>query len=164
MYRVYLLVCVLGLVSCAGEKGCEEVIIPADFDAQLEQKFDSTYAASLGADEYGMHKYVMALLKEGPNRDYDKAYGDSLQAAHMANIGRLAEEGVLVLAGPFLDDGELKGIYIFDVETIEEARALTESDPAVQAGSLVMELHPWYGSAATMAINEIHEKIAKIKF
>ena len=82
----------------------------------------------------------------------------------MANITRLANEGVLVLACPFLDDGDLKGIYIFDVESVEEARKLTESDPAAQAGSLIMEMHPWYGSAGVMEINQIHKKVAKIKF
>jgi len=48
------------------------------------------------------------------------------------------------------------------VETVEEPEALTNSDPAIQAGSLVMELIPWYGSAALMEVNEIHQKIAKI--
>jgi uncharacterized protein YciI len=73
----------------------------------------------------------------------------------------MAEEGKLVLAGPFLDDGELRGIYVFNVETVEEARALTATDPAIQAGSLVMELKPWYGSAAVMSINEMHPKLQK---
>jgi uncharacterized protein YciI len=126
--------------------------------------FDSLYAQQLGADDYGMRSYVMAFLKVGPNRDRTEEEARELQAAHMANIGRLAEEGKLVLAGPFLDGGELRGIYIFAVESVEEAEALTATDPAIKAGSLVMELHPWYGSAAVMEINEIHEKISKIKF
>jgi hypothetical protein len=41
---------------------------------------------------------------------------------------------------------------------------LTNSDPAIQAGSLIMELHEWYGSAAVMAIPGIHDKIQKISF
>jgi len=126
--------------------------------------FDSVYAEKLGADDYGMRSYVMAFLKAGPNRNQSKEEAEKLQAAHMANIGRMAEEGKLVLAGPFLDDDELKGIYIFAVETVEEAEALTSSDPAIKAGRLVMELHPWYGSAAVMEVGEIHERIAKIKF
>lgn len=125
--------------------------------------YDSTLAVQLGADDYGMKKYVMAFLKAGPNRSQDAATAAELQRAHMDNIGRMAKEGKLVLAGPFLDGGELKGIYIFNVETIEEAKALTETDPAIQAGRLVMELHPWYGSAATMMINEWHEKLQKKK-
>ncbi|MCB0503762.1 MAG: hypothetical protein KDD32_13855, partial [Bacteroidetes bacterium] len=88
----------------------------------------------------------------------------ALQKAHLDNIGRLAEEGKLVVAGPFLDEGELRGIYIFNVETMEEAKALTESDPAIQAGSLVMELKPWYGSASLMLVKEYHNKLKKKDF
>ena len=115
--------------------------------------------AKAGADEYGMRTYVMALLKKGPNRDLDSARAAELQMAHMENIGRMAEAGDLVLAGPFLHDGDLRGIYVFDVTTVEEAEALTNTDPAVQAGSLVMELYPWYGSAAMLEVNRIHERV-----
>ena len=125
--------------------------------------YDSVRAAKYGADDYGMRKYVMAFLKRGPNRPTDSLRAAELQAAHMANIGRMAEEGKLALAGPFFGDGELRGIYIFNVESIEEAEALTNSDPAIQAGSLVMELKEWYGSAGVMAINEIHPTLAKIE-
>ena len=61
----------------------------------------------------------------------------------MANIQRLAEMKKLVVAGPFGDDGRLRGIFVFRVDSLEEARALTLTDPAVQAGRLAMELHPW---------------------
>jgi hypothetical protein len=74
----------------------------------------------------------------------------------------MAEDGDLVLAGPFLDKGELRGIYIFDVPTVEEARQLTATDPAIQAGRLEMELRPWYGSAALRKVNEIHAQIAEV--
>ena len=125
--------------------------------------FDSLRAAKAGADAYGMKQYVMALLKRGPNRDRSKEETDKLQRAHLDNIGKLAEEGKLVLAGPFITEGDLRGIYIFDVKTEEEARVLVKTDPAIQAGSLVMELIPWYGSAALMEVGEIHKKIAKEK-
>ncbi len=123
------------------------------YDAQLAQKY--------GADDYGMKKYVMAYLKRGPNRSQDSATRANLQRAHLDNITKMAEEGKLVLAGPFLDDGDIRGIYIFNVETIEDAEALTNSDPAIKAGSLVMELHPWYGTAALMEITNLHNKISK---
>jgi uncharacterized protein YciI len=73
----------------------------------------------------------------------------------------MAKEGKLAIAGPFLDRGELRGMYIFNVESVAEAEALTKTDPAIQAGALVMELHPWYGSAALQEVNGIHAKIAK---
>lgn len=106
----------------------------------------------------------MAFLKKGPNRDQSKEEANELLRAHMDNIRRLTDEGKLVLAGPFMDDGEVRGIYIFDVKTVEEAKKLTETDPAIQAGSLIMDLHPWYGSAALMQMNEIHKKVAKSRY
>ena len=124
-------------------------------------EFDSVKATNLGADIYGMKKYVFAFLKRGPNREKDPARAAALQKAHLENINRMAEEGKLVLAGPFLDDSEIRGIYIFNVESNEEAEALTNSDPAIKAGNLVMELKPWYGSAALIEINGLHKAISK---
>jgi uncharacterized protein YciI len=126
--------------------------------------FDSTLAIKTGADEHGMKHYVMAFLKAGPNRDQDSITRIEIQKGHMANIQRLADEGKLVLAGPFEDEGDIRGIFVFNVTSVEEAKALTETDPAIQAGRLVMELHPWYGSAAIMEVNALHEKVAKANF
>lgn len=123
--------------------------------------FDAELAAELGADNYGMRRYVIAFLKTGPNQEHDAQTARELQQAHMANINRLAAEGSLILAGPFLDAGELRGIFLFDVSSVEEARELTQSDPAVQAGRLAVELHPWYGSAALLKINDIHARISR---
>ena len=123
--------------------------------------YDSALVQKYGADDYGMKQYVMAFLKRGPNRSKDTLEAAQLQKAHLKNIMRLAEEGKLIIAGPFLDDGDVRGIYLFDVKTIEEAKNLTETDPAIQKGALIMELHPWYGSASLMAIPEIHKKLEK---
>lgn len=123
--------------------------------------YDAAKAAEYGADAYGMKKYVMAFLKRGPNRDRSPEEAQALQKAHLENITRLAEEGKLVLAGPFFGDGDIRGIYVFDVQTIGEAEELTNTDPAIQAGSLVMELKEWYGSAALVAVGEIHETLQK---
>ncbi len=123
--------------------------------------FDSTLAAKYGADAYGMKTYVMAFLNRGPNRPKDSAQSAELMRAHLDNIGRLAKEGKLVLAGPFYGDGDLRGIYIFDTDNIDTARAYTATDPAIIYGSLEMELIKWYGSAGLMAIPEVHKKISK---
>jgi len=125
-----------------------------------EAVFDANLAKKTGADKYGMKQYVMAFLKAGPNRDQDSTTAAELQRAHLDNISHLANEGLLVLAGPFMDDDSIRGIYIFDVRTIEEAKKLTETDPAIQAGRLVMELRPWYGSAALMEVYNLHKKLA----
>lgn len=156
IYKKIIIVCfsVLAL-SCARTKVLDEI---TDFS---QTGYDEILAEEVGADDYGMKKFVIAFLKRGPNRDRTKEESDRLQQAHLDNISKLAEEGLLVLAGPFLDDTDLRGIYIFDVETVEEAKALTETDPAIQAGSLIMELHPWYGSAATSLVGKWHTKIQK---
>lgn len=126
--------------------------------------YNQLLAQQLGADNYGMKQYVMAFLKAGHNRNQDAETAAKLQTAHLKNIQRLANEGKLLVAGPFLDDGSVRGIYIFNVATLEEAQQLTETDPAIQAGSLVMELHTWYGSAALQQLNEWHKCIAKEQF
>jgi len=123
--------------------------------------YDSLRAIEYGADEYGMKVYVMAFLKKGPNRNLEPERVSELQRAHLENIRRLARSGKLVLAGPFLEEGELRGVYIFDVDSIDEAERLTESDPAVEAGRLAVELHRWYGSAALMAVNDIHRTLSR---
>jgi len=68
---------------------------------------------------------------------------EEIQKGHMANINRLAEMKKLIAAGPFGDDGRLRGIFVFRVGSLEEAKALTATDPAVQAGRFAIELHPW---------------------
>jgi uncharacterized protein len=129
--------------------------------SNTEVKYDSVKAQKYGADEYGMKKYVMAFLKRGPNKDIDSTKRAELMNAHLTNIFRLADEGKLVLAGPFLNDGELRGIYIFDVENLDEAKKLTETDPAIQQGTLSMELIPWYGTAALIEVNELSKTLVK---
>lgn len=73
----------------------------------------------------------------------------------------MAEEGKLVLSGPFSGSGDIRGIYIFNVESIEEAKMVTVTDLALAAGSLGMELKEWSVAAALVAVNNIHKTIAK---
>jgi uncharacterized protein len=58
----------------------------------------------------------------------------------------MADSGKLLVAGPFTDNGDLRGMLIFRVESPEEARALAEQNPAVKAGRLVLEWHPWFAA------------------
>ena len=159
--RVAILLIVVMLFACKQEETETKMQEQEMKNADVKTTFDSVKAEEYGADNYGMKSYVMAFLKKGPNRDLDSTEADKLQRAHLDNIGKMAEAGKLVLAGPFFDDGDLRGIYIFDVESIEEAEQLTETDPAIQSGSLVMELKQWYGSAALLEVGKIHPTIAK---
>ena len=152
-----------GLVAACSTPA-PEVVSPLLQTVEEGGVYDAQLAAELRADEYGMAQYVVVFLKRGPNQDQSAKEAAELQRAHVANIQRLADEGKLLLAGPFADDGDIRGIYIFDVTTIEEARKLTATDPAIKAGRLEMELRPWFGSAAVRHVNAIHERIAKTKF
>jgi uncharacterized protein YciI len=145
--------------------GCSDPVTEkvAESNAPVETGYDSVLAKQLGADDYGMQQYVMAFLKRGPNRSQDSTEASRLQRAHLDNIRKMADEGTLLIAGPFMDDQEIRGIYIFDVRTLEEAEALTATDPAIKAGRLIMELHPWYGPAALPLLNDMHEKVTKKK-
>ncbi|MEP4532007.1 MAG: YciI family protein [Cyclobacteriaceae bacterium] len=157
MKDILLIIIVLATIwSCDSTKKLEAPV------AEAVTGYDSLMAAKVGADQYGMRKYVMAFLKAGPERSQSKAEADSIQRAHLNNIKAMAEDGKLVLAGPFMDNSEIRGIYIFAVESIEEAEKLTKTDPAIVSGRLVMDLRPWYGSAGLMKINEIHSQISKI--
>lgn len=126
---------------------------------QDKTEFNPDLASKLNADKYGMRKYVLAYLKEGPNRDRTKEESNTLQRAHLDNISKMAADGKLSIAGPFLDTGEVRGIYIFNTESIEEAERWANSDPAIKAGSLILEMRLWYGSAALQMVNEWHKKI-----
>lgn len=134
---------------------------PALLIQEPENVYDEKMALAYGADDYGMKKYVMAFLRRGPNPAEDPQRAAEIQSAHLQNIMRMAEEGWLILAGPFFGKGDLRGIYLFDVDSIEEARKLTSTDPAIQEGTLEMELIEWYGSAALMAIPELTQSVSK---
>lgn len=140
------------------------LITSIGFSQETDTKYDESLAKSLKADEYGMKKYVFCLLKSGTNKTASKEETKKLFEGHMANIGKLAKEGKLVVAGPFMkNDRNYRGIYIFNVETIQEAQALVATDPAINAKLLEAELTPWYATAALQETLKIHEKIAKKK-
>lgn len=126
--------------------------------------YNEELATQVGADEYGMKKYVIAFLYRGDRvAEYTEQQRTDIQAGHMENINRLAAEGKLVMAGPFFGNKELRGLFFFAVESLEEAEELTATDPAIKAGVLKMDLKEWYGSAALMMMSELHSKVAKVE-
>lgn len=126
--------------------------------------FDQDLASRLGADEFGMRSYVLVVLKTGPNKMPAGPERDALFRAHFANMKRLSDEGTLVLAGPFDGVDGWRGLFVFAVNDIAEAKALAESDPVLATGEMVAEYHKYYGSAALMMVRDVHERVAKKKF
>jgi uncharacterized protein YciI len=96
--------------------------------------------------EFKMTTYQVAFLRRGPKWTAQSTpETQKLQEGHMSHIGAMAKTGKLILAGPFEDGGELRGMFVFKA-TAEEPRQLAEQDPTVKAGRLVLEWHPWYSA------------------
>jgi uncharacterized protein YciI len=151
---VFFVLIFIGIFGSASAVLAQDAV-PSGYDAELAKK--------LGADDYGMRSYVFCVLKTGPAKIEDTEKRSEIFRGHFSNMKRLAEEGKLVMAGPFGDAEPWRGMYIFNVSTIEDAEALVKTDPAVKAGIFVYELKKLYGSAALMMVNEIHTKIQKTK-
>jgi uncharacterized protein len=90
-----------------------------------------------------MKRHHLALLKRGPQIEQPATEAEKIQLAHLWHIRRMMDEGKMLAAGPFMNNGELRGILVLNTESIEEAKAWAEADPAVKAGRLIVELHPW---------------------
>ena len=148
-------------ILLAGLLGLVPHVVHAEEQATKSTVPDPALAKRTGADERGMRAYVLVILKTGPKRVPDGDARKAMFAGHFTNMERLSKEGKLVLAGPFSDDPSgWRGLFIFAVDSIDEARTLTQTDPVIVQGEMVAEFHAWYGSAATMLIPELHEKLA----
>lgn len=142
------------------------VLAPALINAQEEStqppsKYDPALAKELGADDYGMRTFVFVTLVTGKSDVEDAEKRSQIFRGHFANMSRLAKEGKLVLAGPFVESLPKRGLFIFKVDSLEEAEKLVKTDPAVRAGIFDYELNKVYCSAALLKINELHETIQK---
>lgn len=128
-----------------------------------ENIFNPHLATKLGADQYGMKPYIIVMLTTGPSKIEDKAKMSELMKGHLANIGKLADEEKIVVAGPFLEKNKenYRGMFIFSTPSKEQAEQWVKTDPAVQAGVFSYEIFPWYGSAALPMYLKHHKEIAK---
>ena len=132
---------------------------------KINPDYDSTFSKSINSDDYGMKMYVMVILKTGTSKLEDKTKINELFAGHMENIGRLAKEGKLIVAGPFeKNEKNYRGIFILNVATFEEANQLLSTDPAVKEKLLEAELYNWYGSASLPEYLKVEKKAGKFRF
>lgn len=139
--------------------------VNVSFSQKTNPNYDAELATKLGADDYGMKKFVFVILKTGSNESTDKVLKDSCFTGHMNNINRLVKEKKLILAGPMVkNEKSYRGIFILDVSTKDEANLLLETDPAIKAKFLEPELYMWYGSAALSEYLEASDKVWKIGF
>ena len=88
----------------------------------------------------------MAFLKSGPIRGQNEEESAELQKAHLAHLSKMYTLGYADISGPFGDDGDIRGITIYNVPTQKMADSLANSDPMVKAGRLEIEMHPWWAA------------------
>ena len=118
--------------------------IKEELNVKGYQTFD--YVDEESGDTIIMQQYFIAFLKRGSNRPQSKEAADSLQALHLAHLSRMYELGFADISGPFGDDGDIRGITIYNTPTLEMADSLANMDPAVEFGSLEIEMHPWWAA------------------
>jgi uncharacterized protein YciI len=133
-------------------------------DASREEQAQPSPPASAALPAFELVDYQFGLLRKGPTHGTGtKAEIEKMQAGHMANIEKMARSGKLMAAGPMGDDGNLRGIFLFNASAAE-AQALAAEDPSIQAGRLVLELHAWHGPKDIGAkLNEEYRKDPHIK-
>lgn len=144
-------------IACSEEKNKAETLEENTFVFE-EKESAAAQLAKLKAEGYEtfefideeagdtiiMQQYFMAFLMRGNDTTQSEAELTALQNAHMAHLSRMYEEGFADISGPFGDNGEMRGITIYNVPTIEIADSLANLDPMVQAGRLQIEIKPWW--------------------
>lgn len=157
--KIALLTVILIISSCKEENkivdvipDTKEVVENEKSAKQLKKELTSQgfeifdYVDEETKDTVLMQQYFIAFLKRGANRSQGKDEADSLQALHMAHLGSMYDKGYADISGPFGDDGDIRGITIYNVPTQEMADSLANSDPMVKSGRLQIEIHPWWAA------------------
>ena len=156
MKKVYLILFVIIFISsCKNEQ--KQTIEPTLKEVKKTQKqikeeliskgfqtFD--YVDDTTKDTILMQQYFVAFLKSGPIRSQTKEEADSLQTLHLAHLTKMYQMGYADISGPFGDNGDIRGITIYNVPTLKMADSLANSDHMVKAGRLIIEIHPWWAA------------------
>lgn len=151
----YLGLITLLIISCRYEVKTEihELVKPeAKSMLQIKEELNSKgfqtfdYVDEKTQDTILMQQYFIAFLKRGPNRLQNEDEANALQSVHLAHLSKMYDLGYADISGPFGDDGDIRGITIYNVPNIEMADSLANADPMVKAGRLVIEVHPWWAA------------------
>jgi len=152
---IFILGVVGTLLACNQTKKEESlenpVIVKKADEPSLKERADllkeegyQVFTYQEGDTTYLMQQYYMVFLKSGENRSQDSTETAKLQQQHLAHLERMAIEGYASLIGPFGDDGDIRGIAVYNTKTQKEADSLANLDPMVKAGRLKIEVHPWW--------------------
>lgn len=159
MRKIAFLALLAGMLSCKQETergipGPAEVAVESpdtlpsieESAEELKSKGHQIFFYKEGDTTYLMQQYYVVFLKTGKNRSQDSTVAAELQKQHLAHFSRMAEEGYLSLVGPFGDDGDIRGIAVYNTPTQKMADSLAKLDPMVKSGRLEVEIHPWWSA------------------
>lgn len=132
------------LLSCAAV-----LILNFSTGFRIHQSQTATVVMRDSTPKYEMKQYWLTFLYKGPNRNQDSVTAERIQAAHIANIERLAKEGKIIMAGPMGYNKDLRGIFIIDAKDSVQAAGYVNTDPAIITGRLRFEVHPWWTAKGT---------------
>lgn len=113
-----------------------------ELSTTVPEKYDLNKDTSVYSGE--MKRYWLVLLRKGPHRDQDSLSRVKIQAAHLANINRLAKEGKIIMAGPIGAESDIQGIFLMNCKDSSEVESFVKTDTAVITGRLVMQYYPWW--------------------
>ncbi len=112
--------------------------------SRAKKSISPTTAAKVGVvKKFVPVQLFFVMLTKGYNRNHDSLAAARIQEGHIANIDRLAGLGKILVAGPFMDDANWRGIFIMKCKSQQEVENLLQTDPAIAAGRLSYEIHPW---------------------
>src|SRR5215510_11229080 len=135
MRKLYLAI-IITIIAVA----CNNKATPDTGKGKPAEQYDINKDSTVSAGE--MKRYWLVLLQKGPNRKQDSLSAEKIQAAHMANINRLAKEGKLIMAGPIGVDDDLRGIFLMNCADSNEVQNFVKTDSAVITGRLIMKYYP----------------------
>lgn len=96
--------------------------------------------------KFEFEQFQLVLLKRSPTPPkLSDAESQELQKKHIGHLEAMHTAGYLMIAGPLSDqaDPTLRGVCLYKVASLAEARRLAEQDPAVKAGRLVVDVMTW---------------------
>ena len=136
MKAIFFILVVSIIIACSNEHHEPQV------STTQPEKYDLNKDTTVYSEE--MKRFWLVLLQKGPHRNQDSISAEKIQAAHMANINRLAKEGKIIMAGPIGVDGDLRGIFLMNCADSSEVENFVKTDSAVITGRLIMKYYPWW--------------------
>jgi uncharacterized protein len=88
--------------------------------------------------------------------DSEEEAAELLQRQHLGHFAAMKEQGHMKVAGPLRDqaDESMRGICLYQVGSLEEARRLAEQDPAVQAGFYIVDVMTWFTAQGALHFDD----------